>query len=99
MNIFLVNEDHPAATRLIDKLSGKKKDGEIIPLTSDEMSLYNSDSFQAISSSSEQQKIFQLNTDSHNAYVFYLDETEDNIDDALATIDRLSLNASIVRHR
>jgi len=98
MNIFLVNQDHPDATGLVQKLCNMQ-DKDIIRLTDGEMGLYHSPDFVHLTPDNAQQKIIQLNTDPHNAYIFILDETRDNLEDALDSIERLKLKASIVRTR
>ena len=47
MNVFIVNQDNPAANGLIKKLSAMG-DGSILCLTNEEMELYNSEDFKHI---------------------------------------------------
>lgn len=94
MNIFLVNSDEPSAKTLIEKFCDAK-DGSILPLTSEEMSLYNSDGFQVLSLLNENQTVTQVHPG--NSYVFSCDSSNTVIDDILSLQENLNINVGIVR--
>jgi hypothetical protein len=103
MDIFLVDQDDPAAKTLMKKLAERSKPGAIIPLTSEEMALYNdSESFKhvLIGSSFGNPSITKLEPNSN--YVFVCD-TNVNIDDVVQLRERAfeldGIKIGIVRAR
>jgi len=60
MNIFLVNQDNPYFKSLVEKLSDRKEDGRIIPLSQGEMDLYNSEDFKHVYIGESPSKFIEL---------------------------------------
>ena len=99
MNVFLVNQDHPAANSLVKKLSkGSSKNGAIIPLTSDEMDLYTSDGFQIIKLGEEGNKMM-FEIDPKKCYVFVIEDKNVNISDIQDFAKSVGLMYGIIRTR
>jgi len=93
MEIFLVNQYHPASTGLIEKLCDIK-DKQFIPLTDEEMNLYDSSDFQHVFFG-EQKQIFS-EVEAGKSYVFVCDESV-NIDDVINGADRFGIKIAIIR--
>jgi len=94
MDIFLVNQDNPHSRSLMLKLSDRAKPGAIIPLTTEEMTLYRSEDFQILTLNEDQSKIIPIIPEA--SYLFLLDPSKDSIDDALQAIDDLQIDARII---
>jgi hypothetical protein len=103
MNIFVVNQEHPAAQSLMEKfVNTTHRDGSIISVDQDEMDLLNSpEYFKVVHLDSEPGSgpLSVAEIDSHKKYVFMCDPRSVNIEDVMTAINRLNLNASIIRHR
>ena len=97
MDVFLIDKDEEHADGLMQKLSGEKKPGQIVPLSKGEMDLYRSDRFRHVLMDKEKSMAFEVNPD--KSYVFVVNEYKTVLDDVIRTIERLGLNASIVRVR
>lgn len=97
MNIFLVNQDHPSAHGLIEKLTSSNKNGGIVPLTSEEMDLYRSTDFEWIFTSETKESIDVLRVDPEEKYIFVVDKTV-CFDDIVNAAQSLYLNYGIIRH-
>ena len=80
MDIFLVNQDHPAAKSLIEKLAKQSKPGAIIPLTAEEMELSYSSSFRQVSCDIEAGSARRFGDDAFNAVVEYILDHKDDIE-------------------
>lgn len=100
MNIFLINQDHEAAKSLIKKLASNFKDGAIIPLTADEMRLYNSDDFQWLNIGENNQNITKLERGDDHAYLITFNPYNTVLDDvnrAGTYLHELGINTSFIR--
>ncbi len=86
MNIFLVNQDNPVSKSLCEKLAGPKKPGQIIPLTTEEWDLYNSNGVQQIADSNENKSIL-TEVEPGLSYIAVCNNRT-NIDDIIALIDK-----------
>jgi len=95
MHIFLVNQDKPSARSLMLKLADQAKPGAIIPVTNEEMALYQSVHFQVLAMGNSDQKIIELDTKA--PYIFLLDPKKDNIDEAYSAIEILGLDEAVIR--
>jgi len=94
MDIFLVNKEDPCAQSLSVKLSDTRPN-QIIPLTNDEMDLFNSDGFKHLTYGNDHNKNI-VEVEPGKSYIFVCDENT-NIDDVMVTAKRLEIQASIIR--
>ena len=97
MDVFIIDESHEAAEGLMHKLSGEKRQGQMIPLSKTEMDLYNSDRFKHIHTSQDKSMVIELNPGKR--YMFLVDESKTVIDDVIAMREHMRLDAGIVRVR
>ena len=79
----------------MQKLCDKAKPNAIIPLTKNEMRLYISNDFQILHLDEEAKSVIEI--DPSRSYVFMIDPCRQSLDDTAALIDKLSLNAGIIR--
>lgn len=93
--MFLVDETTAAAQSLIQKLSEQSKPGAIIPLTSEEMDVYQSSDFEVLSIGEENSNIIEI--DPEKSYVFMCDPANTVIQDVINITHRLGAKIAIVR--
>lgn len=97
MDIFIVNQDNPAAESLMLKLAKKSKPGAIIPLSTKEMDLYRSDDFSHVCTGTEQSPLNAVKVDLTDNVIFVIDQTKVNVDDIITTGERLGISYSVIR--
>ncbi len=94
MDIFLVNQDDPCAQSLSSKLSNTKPN-QIVPLSNDEMDLFNSDGFKHLTFGDDGNKNI-VEVESGKSYIFVCDESV-NVDDVIRASKQLRIHSSIIR--
>ena len=94
MDIFLVNNEDPCAQPLSQKLSDVRPN-QIIPLSRDEMNLFNSDKFQHITFGNDTDKTI-VKVEPGASYIFVCNQNV-NIDDVITASARLGIESAIIR--
>lgn len=94
MHAFLVNKENPHAESLCRKLASAKT-GDFIELTTDEFNLHDSEDFQHINYSDNQNANI-IEVKEGGTYIFVANKNT-NIDDIVRTAENLKLNAGIIR--
>lgn len=100
MEIYLVNNDSPAARSLMVKLAGKKQPGEMVPCSQEEMDAYRNGDFIRLTAGAARGPIDLIPVEPDQHYIAVVHVGSVGFDDVVRLIDTGILpNLSIIRVR
>ncbi len=99
MNIFLVNNDNESARSLMIKLSGQKREGEMIPCTKKEMQCFHNGDFIQLDNTNKNPSPNLTEIEPGKTYLAVVNPMTDSISDLLKSIKHFGWAIGIVRSR